>query len=66
MELPVSQLYQPPRESRLIREPDPTFNSLPKMKMVGDPAAPGATPIAVLCKDMDNPIQRNWTPQSKP
>lgn len=59
MELPVAQLHQPPRESRLIREADPTFVRHLKMKMVGDPSAPGATPMAVLCKDMDNPPDFN-------
>lgn len=50
MELKVSQLIQPPRESRLLRQADPT--SL-KDKMIKDPAAPGAAPIAVLCKSVE-------------
>ena len=54
MEIPISQLYQPPRESRLLREPDPTFVRRLKQKMMSDPAAPGATPMAVLCKDIDD------------
>ncbi len=55
----MSQLHQPPRESRLIREPDPTFVRHLKLKMVGDPSAPGATPMAVLCKDANNPSDFN-------
>jgi len=55
----VSQLSAPPHESRLIREPNPTFVRNLKMKMVGDPLAPGATPMAVLCKDMENPSDFN-------
>ena len=54
MELPVSQLHQLPHESRIIREPDPTFIRNLKFKMVSDPSAPGATPIAVLCKDCES------------
>ncbi len=53
MELPVSQLSQPPRESRLLREADPTFVRNLKLKMTQDPSAPGATPMAVLCKDVE-------------
>ena len=54
MQLPLKQLMQPPKESRLIREPDPTFVKNLKHKMLNDPAAPGATPMAVLCKGVDN------------
>ncbi len=54
MQLPLKQLVQPPKESRLIREPDPTFVKKLKQKMLGDPAAPGATPIVVLCKGVDD------------
>jgi len=53
MEIPVSQLSQPPRESRLLREADPTFVHNLKQKMISDPSAPGATPMAVLCKDVE-------------
>lgn len=49
----MCQLHPPPRQSRLIREADPTFVRHLKTKMVADPAAPGATPMAVLCKDID-------------
>lgn len=55
MELPISQLVPPPKQSRLLREADPTFLSNLKQRMVGDPAAPGACPMAVLCKDMEEP-----------
>ena len=54
MQLPLKQLLQPPRESRLIREPDPTFVKNLKQKMIADPSAPGATPMAVLCKGVDD------------
>ena len=53
LELPVKQLAQPPRESRLLREADPTFVQNLKQKMLADPSAPGATPMAVLCKDVE-------------
>lgn len=51
MELKVTQLT---RESRLLRQADPTFISKLKDKMVMDPAAPGAAPIAVLCKSVSS------------
>ena len=41
----------PPKESRLIRGADNVFVEKLKEKMVLDPSAPGATPMAVLCKD---------------
>ena len=50
----MSQLQQPPRESRLLREADPTFVANLKAKMVRDPSAPGATPVAVLCRDVNS------------
>ena len=55
MELPVF----PPRESRLLREADPTFVNKLKLKMLQDPSAPGATPMAVLCKDMEEITEFN-------
>ena len=54
MQLPLKQLVQPPKESRLIRDPDPMFVRNLKQKMLSDPAAPGATPMAVLCKGVDD------------
>ena len=51
-EIPVSQLVPPPRESRLLREADEVFVQKLKEKMISDPSAPGATPMAVLCKDI--------------
>ena len=51
-EIPISQLVKPPKESRLLRVADDTFVNKLKEKMVKDPAAPGATPMAVLCKDV--------------
>lgn len=53
MQLPLKQLVLPPKESRLIREPDMTFVKSLKTKMLADPAAPGATPMAVLCKGIE-------------
>ncbi len=52
MELPVSQLCRPPRETHLLRQADPTFIRNLKVKMIQDPSAPGVTPMAVLCKDV--------------
>ena len=49
----MSQVSQPPRESRLLREADPTFVHNLKQKMIIDPAASGATPMAVFCKDVE-------------
>jgi len=54
MVIPMTQLHQPPRESRLLREADPTFVANLKAKMVNDPSAPGATPVAVLCRDIQS------------
>lgn len=51
-EISISQLVKPPKESRLLRVADETFVNNLKDKMVKDPAAPGATPMAVLCKDV--------------
>ena len=53
LELPIKQLTQPPRESRLRREADPTFVENLKQKMLGDSSALGATPMAILCKDVE-------------
>ena len=53
MELKLSQLSQPPSESLLLRHADPTFISRLKDRMVKDPAAPGAAPMAVLCKSVN-------------
>lgn len=54
MDLPITQIVQPPRESRLLHDADPTFVKHLKEKMVQDPLAPGSTPMAVLCKDKDS------------
>ena len=51
-QVPVSQLVDPPRESRLLRETDEKFVKSLKSKMILDPSAPGATPMAVLCRDV--------------
>ena len=55
MELMTSQLFQPPKETRLLREPDATFMSHLKKRMLADPSAPGACPMAVLCKNVTTP-----------
>ena len=49
----------PPRESRLLRGADNVFVERLKEKMLLDPSAPGATPMAVLCKDVTNIEQFN-------
>lgn len=54
MQLPLKQLMLLPKESRLIREPDDKFVSKLKEKMVADPTAPGATPMAVLCRSVED------------
>ena len=51
MKLPICEIHRP-QQSRLIRKADATFVRNLKLKMVGDPSAPGATPMAVLFKDM--------------
>lgn len=52
LEVPITQLQQPPRSSRLLRESDPTFIKNLKENMLQDPSGPGASPVAVLCKDV--------------
>ena len=54
MELPVNNISKPPKGSRLLREPDNIFISELKKRMIKDPSAPGAAPMAVLCKDMQS------------
>lgn len=63
MEVPVSQLQKPPRESRLLREPDPTFIRNLKENMVKDPAGPGAALLALHCIDVNTPeeFQQKYT-----
>ena len=51
-EIPVSQVMMPPKESRLLRSADDKFTEKLMDKMVLDPAAPGATPMALLCKEI--------------
>ena len=53
-QVPISQLVQPPREARLLRETDQLFIKKLKEKMLMDPSAPGAAPMAVLCKDVSS------------
>ena len=54
-EIPISQLQKPPRESRLLREPDPTFIKNLKENMKKDSTGPGAAPLAILCRDVTQP-----------
>lgn len=49
----------PPKESRLLRVADDKFTEKLMDKMVLDPSAPGATPMAVLCKDVSSVEQFN-------
>lgn len=58
-EVPISQLVVPPRESRLLRGTDNVFVEKLKERMLLDPSAPGATPMAILCKDITNIEQFN-------
>ena len=55
----MSQLVEPPRESRLLRVADNIFVEKLKEKMILDPSAPGATPMAVLCRDLTKTEQFN-------
>ena len=54
MELPISNITKPPKGSRLLREPDNVFVCELKKKMLKDPSAPGAAPLAVLCKGLQS------------
>ena len=58
-EVPVSQLMIPPKDSRLLRATDNMFVEKLKEKMMLDPSAPGATPMAILCKDVTSIDQFN-------
>lgn len=53
MELPIEQITAPPKHSRLLRDPDSIFIGNLKKRMIEDPSAPGAAPMAVLCKDIE-------------
>ena len=57
MQIPISLLQKPPRDSRLLREPDPTFIRSLKDNMLRDPAGPGVAPMAVLCRDVSKPTE---------
>ena len=54
MELPIANISKPPKGSRLLREPDNIFILELKKRMIKDPSAPGAAPMAVLCKDINS------------
>ena len=54
MELPISNITKPPKGSRLLREPENVFISELKKKMMKDPSAPGAAPLADLCKNLQS------------
>ena len=49
----------PPKDSRLLRATDNMFVEKLKEKMMLDPSAPGATPMAILCKDVTSIDQFN-------
>ena len=55
IQIPVANLQKPPRESRLMREPDPTFVRNLKENMIKDLAGPGTSTVAVLCKNINKP-----------
>ena len=57
MEFMTSQLFQPPKETRLLHEPDASFMSYLKKRMVVDSSAPGVCPTAVLCKNVTTPSE---------
>ena len=50
-------MFQPPKVTRLLREPDATFMTHLKKRMLADPSGPGACPMAVLCTNMTNPSE---------
>lgn len=54
MELPICNIRKTPKGSRLLREPDSIFIAELKKRMIKDPSAPGAAPMAVLCKDIQS------------
>jgi len=58
MELPIQQLTPPPRESRLLRTANPDFVENLKNQIKKDPAAPGKTPMVVLCQEVSEFNQR--------
>lgn len=51
--LPVANLDEPDRETRLIRSLDEQFLRNLVEKMENDPSGPGVPPIAVSCTDVD-------------
>lgn len=57
MNIPLANLSKPPEDSRLLRKPDPTFIKNLKANMMKDPVAPGASPMAVLCREVSRPSQ---------
>jgi len=61
MKLSIKQLFKPPKESRLLRSPDPIFVKSLKNQMKKDPAAPGRANMAVLCQEVShfNPQLKN-------
>ena len=59
LKIPASALQVPPRGSRLLREPDPTFISNLKDNMLRDPVGPGAAPLALLCIDKTTKAEFN-------
>ena len=51
MEIPVSNLHEPP-PSRLLRKIDNVFVEGLMQRLKEDPAGPGVPPLAVSCKDV--------------
>ena len=52
MELPIENISKPPKGSRLLCEPDSIFIAELKKRMIKDPSAPGAAPMAVYVKTL--------------
>jgi len=52
MELPITNISKPPKDSRLLRDIDYSFIATLKEKMLKYPSAPGASTVAVLCTDI--------------
>ena len=55
-EIPITSLCET-SSTRLIRSLDKQFLKNLREKMARDPSSPGVPPIAVVCKDTQNPAQ---------
>ena len=56
-------LQMPPKGSRLLREPDPTFIKNLKERMIRDPVGPGAAPLALL--SLDKAVKEDFNSRHK-